>query len=310
MTGANGLWHFVFRALLPALGAWQTPALMAGVVLLIWVLLPLRNRGVRRHDRCAQCGYSVEGLTQPACPECGNDLAARGVYLSNQPRMRAWYGRLSTWTLVWLALAVLFGGGPWTQHIPQPYGVLRSWSFDAARPDGVVIQRISMRLGGSAIRWPWQRSVTAQTTQIIIDAADLVPQSGGTITIAYLYQSEPDAEVMHLSPGFPGGPTVGRGPITEQMIVDHLLAPNVADDGEIARRIVATIQAHPTVTGRISTRQPKNWLALSAGVARATSHDFIAALVRWLCLMTWLIGVTIFYRRWRRTGRVDWIAED
>ncbi len=33
---------------------------------------PLRRRRRRKHNQCIQCGYSLTGLPEPRCPECGH----------------------------------------------------------------------------------------------------------------------------------------------------------------------------------------------------------------------------------------------
>ena len=32
---------------------------------------PLRRRRRRKRNQCIHCGYSLQGLTEPRCPECG-----------------------------------------------------------------------------------------------------------------------------------------------------------------------------------------------------------------------------------------------
>lgn len=45
--------------------------LLVGISLILWI----RTRFVIHHGRCANCDYSLEGLTSTTCPECGRDNA-------------------------------------------------------------------------------------------------------------------------------------------------------------------------------------------------------------------------------------------
>jgi hypothetical protein len=38
----------------------------------VLVIAPLRRHRRRKRNECIQCGYSLTGLTEPRCPECGN----------------------------------------------------------------------------------------------------------------------------------------------------------------------------------------------------------------------------------------------
>src|SRR5262245_10781791 len=54
------------------------------------------------HNRCRECGYVLEGLSQARCPECGHlfDLADAGTYLS--PPEQRFQSRAAGW-VAWIA---------------------------------------------------------------------------------------------------------------------------------------------------------------------------------------------------------------
>ena len=66
-------------------------AILPLILLLLFVLLPLvglivgiillvRSSPGGEGMSCGQCGYSVKGLTQMNCPECGADLREVGIH--------------------------------------------------------------------------------------------------------------------------------------------------------------------------------------------------------------------------------------
>jgi hypothetical protein len=55
-------------------------ALWGGAALLAAMEYRLCSRLLRRNDgsRCRRCGYSLTGLTEPRCPECGQPFEPKG----------------------------------------------------------------------------------------------------------------------------------------------------------------------------------------------------------------------------------------
>lgn len=47
------------------------PALLFLGVRTLFLIRPLCRRWRRKHGRCIECGYSLKGLTESRCPECG-----------------------------------------------------------------------------------------------------------------------------------------------------------------------------------------------------------------------------------------------
>jgi hypothetical protein len=62
-SGVGGPFWAVFAVLM----AWPALAFVRG---------PVRRWRRRREGRCTQCGYSLKGLPEPRCPECGKPAVA------------------------------------------------------------------------------------------------------------------------------------------------------------------------------------------------------------------------------------------
>jgi ribosomal protein L34E len=59
---------------------WLVITAAIGVVVRYGVERRARRPRHARRPGCANCGYPVQGLPRPRCPECGADLRATGVY--------------------------------------------------------------------------------------------------------------------------------------------------------------------------------------------------------------------------------------
>lgn len=54
---------------------WHAPIIYIGVILVAlscWLIY--RGRATQKSGGCQSCGYSLEGLTTPTCPECGTTI--------------------------------------------------------------------------------------------------------------------------------------------------------------------------------------------------------------------------------------------
>lgn len=73
----SGLIGFRLTILSNPIGIWMRfPLLFASAMLMFYPILtltriPIRRRWRRRHGRCESCCYSLRGLTETRCPECG-----------------------------------------------------------------------------------------------------------------------------------------------------------------------------------------------------------------------------------------------
>ncbi|HYE60844.1 MAG TPA: hypothetical protein VD997_02515 [Phycisphaerales bacterium] len=80
-------------------------AVIAGLLLFAFVLVLITSFGIARRfvgvDCCAECRYSLEGLSVERCPECGQELAGEGAlrggsheYLYDPPAVLKWFCRV------------------------------------------------------------------------------------------------------------------------------------------------------------------------------------------------------------------------
>lgn len=53
---------------------WLPIALFGIFPLFAFIYGPLRRHRRRKHNQCLRCGYSLTGLTEPRCPECGEEI--------------------------------------------------------------------------------------------------------------------------------------------------------------------------------------------------------------------------------------------
>jgi hypothetical protein len=56
-------------------GPFWAPALLLGLGPALWGRRVLLRRSRRRGQRCVACGYSLTGLADPRCPECGTPVS-------------------------------------------------------------------------------------------------------------------------------------------------------------------------------------------------------------------------------------------
>ncbi len=62
---ANWLWFW---------GAWWSGRVSGFAAALLTFALLSRTRRLDGHTHCGDCGYILNGLTQPRCPECGHAI--------------------------------------------------------------------------------------------------------------------------------------------------------------------------------------------------------------------------------------------
>ena len=103
LVGSTAFW---FLAWLAAMG-------------LGYVVADRRLRRRRRGNRCARCGYALEGLTSPRCPECGLLLARTiGKYHGSRPRLAtALAGLVIVADLAWATVLTRRFEGPGPLHV-------------------------------------------------------------------------------------------------------------------------------------------------------------------------------------------------
>jgi hypothetical protein len=60
------------------------------------------------HKRCLGCGYILDGLPEPRCPECGRgfDPSEPATYAIGSPR-HGWWHVLLVFASIWLALGIV-----------------------------------------------------------------------------------------------------------------------------------------------------------------------------------------------------------
>lgn len=132
---------------------------------------------------CLRCGYSLRGLTENRCPECGTpfdpDLIARG-YLPEWPRLMAWY----VGALLVVALSELLSAAV----LPGNARSLRWMAVAPLRPSSQVIVFLAtlilapVALAGLKRRVDWGRK--AALAMFFIQA---VPPFFGFVGDAYRY---------------------------------------------------------------------------------------------------------------------------
>jgi hypothetical protein len=72
--GASGEWAFVFAAIYAVLAA----AMITLAVMSVRSIRRVRRQLPDAGAYCAKCGYSLRGLPEPRCPECGTAFEAEG----------------------------------------------------------------------------------------------------------------------------------------------------------------------------------------------------------------------------------------
>ena len=101
---------FAFFAFVAQLQRYGMAVLLGAYLLSLWPVFYLLDRVVlieRRSFRCRRCGYQLEGLTVPRCPECGATFdpseKPRILERAGKPLPRSWH----RWVVVLLVLLLL-----------------------------------------------------------------------------------------------------------------------------------------------------------------------------------------------------------
>jgi len=71
--------------------------ILMGVTCLLW--LPLGRKVAGPEPRCTACGYIVQGLPAPTCPECGSGLARPGAIIANVRLLPGRLARSVRWSM-------------------------------------------------------------------------------------------------------------------------------------------------------------------------------------------------------------------
>ena len=93
------------------------------------------------HPHCRHCGYSISGLTEPRCPECGSPFRREQLEPGYVPASPPFWHRRTTIVLMLVLLAVLV--------LPTGY---RTYAFRECAAEAGHMAEIDWRKGGAT--WP------------------------------------------------------------------------------------------------------------------------------------------------------------
>ncbi len=64
------------NATIVALPLWSIVLIGGAYPFAVLIIAPIRRHRRRKRNECVQCGYSLTGLTEPRCPECGSQVGS------------------------------------------------------------------------------------------------------------------------------------------------------------------------------------------------------------------------------------------
>ncbi len=291
----------------------------------IYILIAARRRP-RGHPTCCGCGYNLTELASDACPECGDDLLANGVYPPGKPDRRHW------WIQVVVATLFLTWPTAWLVHrFIETTGTVLGKMYVALDYHLPIERLVSMKSTLRGLSYPWNTTPTLERLE-----TEIVFFSFQTSRVLELKgdRLEPTATSLAALPAEDRARFAG--PMTESMFEEYVIRFAVHDAAarfavpDISSKHIQTImtcfrefrdfpqqavvsegKVFPVRTelSDLPSRLPDGRLMIDQSIPVLWLEEAWWAPYPPLGFMggVWGLVVVAITRRWRRRSRVAWL---
>lgn len=282
------------------------PVLLLGIGLVMLIRSTRRGRAQLTGPVCGSCGYSVVGLANMTCPECGSDLRRVGILTTSTPSNTA---RAVVGSIVF-TLVVCFVGLCVSAAIAAVLPVEHSDSeqVQLKTPDSGAYQGVILSsAGASYIAKPGGLPVRIDLTNNL---------GGGSNAAASWLVAKPDGGYEYAAPGSP--PVVRAGGFGSAAVLEWMKAAGIDVNARSVAREAGRIAGETLLINRNTRRALAIDNETGGGFTRSgggegapfstyvyTQRAFadsphwpaVAVLLMWIAL--WACGMRYLIRRWR-----------